>query len=79
MAALQAAQELQEKLQKRQDELAARQADAEAEEKKRAKSGAGFASTASRDMPLRVLLAASVVCNILLWRRKSGGGSSLHR
>lgn len=73
MVALQAAQELQEKLQLRQDELAARQQQAAENEKRRSKSGAGFQG--NRDWLLRLALAASVVGNVLLWRNQPRGGS----
>lgn len=70
MAALQAAQELQEKLQARQDELAARQRDSEAERMRRSASGAGFAAPVAREWPLRILLLVSVCANFVLWRRQ---------
>jgi len=70
MSALQSAQELQEKLQARQDELAARQKEAQTERLRRSASGAGFAAPVAREWPLRVLLAVSVGVNVLLWQRQ---------
>ena len=62
---LQAAQQMQEKLQAQQAELAARLQRAEA-----SPAGAGHASGRS-DWPLLTLLAASMVGNVLLWRRRA--------
>jgi hypothetical protein len=65
--ALVAAQQLQDKLQARQDELAGRLQRAEAE-------GGGtvvdFGAPAHGNWPLLVMLLASVVMNVALWRRR---------